>query len=134
MLNTEGIELLKADMRANANAYKQETFGHRVRDMTDSDNTLVLCMAGFCLIRKVGQTAFENMLIKDGFFAEKAVKAGIEQLGIIPIKKMVPCIFNYVEYWPQDLRARYNEAITQQERVEVAWAALDRLRIDGSIN
>jgi hypothetical protein len=122
-INKAGVELLKADLRANAAAYKQNTFGA----VTDCGTEQ--CMAGFCRIRELGIEQYVAEISSDNF-PDLCVSSGINQLGI---KLYDPQIFDHIGNWPYDLREAYRKANDSDARVEVACAALDRLQDDGSI-
>lgn len=137
-INKEGVELLKADMLANSGAYFQDCFGEIIA--TYSECGTIQCMAGFCYLRKVGESLFKaalNPVYGDEFvFEDECVKSGIAQLGIKQKQEwygVVPKIFCGASLWPVDLGNAYEDAVTGRERVEVACRALDRLNEDGSI-
>jgi hypothetical protein len=130
-INKAGVELLKADLRANAAAYKQFTFGRKTECGTEQ------CMAGFCHLRKVGQVEFSAEVRvdeseKNGYLEYACLESGMWQLGIEQ-PDSCPQIFNSHACWPLDLNKAYIRAKTDDSLVEVACAALDRLQDDGSI-
>jgi hypothetical protein len=122
-INKAGVELLKADLRANAAAYKQSTFGAVTECGTEQ------CMAGFCRIREVGREQYVAEVAREDLY-DLCLSSGAQQLGI---KSFDPKIFDHNSNWPYDLREAYRKARTAAARVEVACAALDRLQDDGTI-
>lgn len=134
-INQEGVEKLKADLRANAKDYKQQTFG-RVSDYRDDDSACGTeqCMAGFCYLREVGFEKYVGAIRGDSDSMELlCITAGAKQLGIDCDPEYCPDIFESHHVWPVDLGRAYREAQTNDARVEAACAALDRLNDDGSI-
>lgn len=149
-LNQEGIAQLKADLRANAKHYNQNSFCK-----TTPDCGTECCMAGFCLMRKVSAATF-NALVKalpvdgrrnaDGLyerFTEDCVRAGCAQLGIVVAARRrnhpdaLPPIFGSWKEWPFDLAAAYATADHNHayaDMAEVACAALDRIDEYGRFN
>jgi hypothetical protein len=128
-INLQGVELLKADLRANAANYQQSTFGRIAECGT------MQCMAGFCRLREVGKEAYTREVIRDDVFDLQVlcVSSGAGQLGIDCAPEDCPPIFDSYTEWPFDLREAYREARTDIARAEAACAALDRLNDDGSI-
>jgi hypothetical protein len=127
-INKEGVELLKADLRANAAAYRQNSFG------TETTCGTVMCMAGFCRIREVGQQQYSSEVMDGGdALQDLCLESGIRQLGIEDADVCCPPIFEMHFAWPYDLKNSYQKANTDDKRVEVACSALDRLQDDGSI-
>lgn len=131
MINKANVELLKADLRANARRYDQSTYGE-----VDDECGTVGCLAGFCLMRAVGDAAY-GWLVKSGDIDEFARTAGEEFLGVgTSFKSIDRSIFDPGDWWPRDLAERYAAAEDAQDRaamVEVACDALDRLQDDGTI-
>lgn len=145
-LNQAGKDQLKADLRANAKRYTQNRFGVITKDCGTE-----CCMAGMCLMRKIGAVAFE-VEVRKGPMAESFINAclaaGAEQLGITMLDDdeyeeitrededgttLAP-IFAQVKYWPEDLRADYEEAEEKHDHVgmaEVACRALDQIDENG---
>jgi hypothetical protein len=127
-INLQGVELLKADLRANAKDYKQSTFGRVTECGTEQ------CMAGFCYLREVGQEAYVSTIIGNSDSMETlCVGAGVKQLGIDCDPEYCLDIFGSHHQWPYDLTIAYINATPPEARVEVACAALDRLNDDGTI-
>lgn len=134
-VNKKAIEQLKADLRRYARRYDQSTFG-----ATDPECGTVMCMAGFCLWRKIGGKKFSETVRKATFlshayreFIKEAKVAGREALGLT---RAEPLIFQSTERWPIDLRTRYLAARLEGDHramVEVACDGLDRLNENGSI-
>jgi hypothetical protein len=140
MLNQEGIEQLKADLRANAARYDQNNFGE-----TASACGTIACMAGMCYLRKVGEQVFlrrildvqgahrgfmrEQLMVVSSGFMDDCIQAGVDQLGLTLTDER-PLIFESAGQWPHDLRRAYSEADNvgdHEAMVEVACAALDRM-------
>lgn len=135
-INLKGVELLKADLRANANEYKQSTFGKITPDQDGDESACGTeqCMAGFCYLREVGKDVYISAIRSNQDMQELCVTPGLRQLGInYEPGWECPIIFDSHCTWPDDLAKAYRHAITDDERVEVACAALDRLNDDGSI-
>lgn len=124
-LNKEGIEQLKADLRASAKLYNQDTFG----SVTDCGTEL--CMAGMCLLREVGPQKYKEISTQGPLLAEACLAAGERQLGIETDR--FPTIFASADNWPEDLNEKYDSAKDGASRVVAACEALDRLQLDGSI-
>jgi hypothetical protein len=139
-LNKEGIELLKADLRANAKLYDQNSYGH-----CDWECGTVACIAGTCLRRAIGTDAFTlaarvaggNL---DRNFVDNCLHAGAAQLGIVlaPIDGhfKIPHIFMPASSWPADLWRQYAQAHMAYDHlamVETACTALDRMDEYGEI-
>jgi hypothetical protein len=139
-LNQEGIAQLKADLRANAQHYNQNSFGKITPDCGTE-----CCMAGLCFMRKVSVSKF-NVIVKelavddhDGVlyeqFVSACVHAGGVQLGLTmnaeywaPTNDYLPPIFNNWTDWPRDLAAAYAAAeYDPAATAEVACMALDRI-------
>jgi hypothetical protein len=148
-LSKEGIEQLKADLRANARRYNQSTFGELAGG---EECGTECCMAGACHLRKVGAEEFMRQLGElakersrvcldeqykvEEQFMQACIAAGAVQLGIDDNHEWMPQIFAPVSDWPRDLYEAYrkaSDAYDYQAKVEVACAALDRLNDDGTI-
>lgn len=155
MLNREGIELLKSDLRADAIHYDQRSFG----SVTAPCGT-VACIAGMCLRRAIGHDQFTARIRQLtettgngwGDFVADCLAAAIEQIGITVLPRRqydriavdshlesggLPPIFCAPYYWPPDLRKRYNMAAKIHDHaatVEVACAALDRMNEYGVLS
>jgi hypothetical protein len=148
-LNKEGIEQLKADLRANARWYNQGTFGELVNG---EECGTECCMAGACHLRKVGAEEFTRQLGElakaralslldeqpkiEEQFMQACIEAGVAQLGIGNHYECLPQIFAPAGAWPRDLGDAYREAsyaYDYQGMVEAACAALDRMDDDGTI-
>lgn len=144
-LNKEGIETLKADLRHDAMRYKQSTFGQ-----FDDDCGTQCCLAGMCLLRKVGQQEFHS-IVRDAIYNmdkseiyNLSMQAAAEQLGIelltdhqyfdLTDETCMPPIFAETDCWPEDLEERYYDAYSNYDyeaAVEVACEALDRIDVHG---
>lgn len=138
-LKRDGIEQLKADLRANARHYNQGRFG-----VVTPECWTEACMAGMCLMRRIGIDAFTQRVIHSpvggiGRFIDDCLLAAAEQLGLeLPTDDLseLPLIFADSSYWPDDLRYRYKRAEARHDHAamaEVACAALDRIDENGFI-
>jgi hypothetical protein len=152
-LNREGIELLKADLRRYARHYNQSTFG----EVTAECGT-ECCMAGLCLMRKMGMEEFNKYVrvvarlrseavLGHGLINERlahdCVRAGAAQLGLeidlddyISGGGLLPHIFAPVSDWPSYLRVPYTKAAERHDHVamaEAACRALDEMGPDGRL-
>lgn len=148
-LNREGIELLKADLRADVRRYDQATYGEP-RFMAGCGT--VCCMAGACLRRETGAEEFDRRVMAiyrddgDGWnyeqFVAACVAAGVRQLGfefnlLARYVNNTPRIFCVPDHWPADLHHDYICAAAgddHQALVEVACRALDRMDEYGNID
>ena len=130
-MNQDGINTLAADLLATLEStshltYDQDEFG------TEAECGTVCCMAGLCLIRKVGRAASSGV-ISVFWGSASSLEAGVEQLGLVT-NVLSPIIFSGASNWPKDLSRRYYAAANSRlERVNVALDALARLNEDGSI-
>jgi hypothetical protein len=130
-INKKNVEILKAKMRKHADRYNQNNFGSNF-SLNECGTTM--CVAGFCRVEEVGLKQFKKEIRQDGD------KVDLEDLCITSGKKLLglktkeqPQIFGDISEWPDDLSFKYKAAKTYKERTEVACAALDRLKVDGSI-
>lgn len=150
MLNHEGIELLKSDLRTNAKHYNQQKFGQ----ITPECGTEA-CMAGMCLMRKLGYEEFTKQAMKavsdlsygNDFrkFMDACLDSAAKQLGLTLLSENeyesktdgeteLPPIFSEAGDWPEDLREEYytaDEKHDHQAMAEVACKALDRIDENG---
>lgn len=134
-INQLGIQLLADDLVMNTEMYRQDVF------VTRDECGTACCMAGLCLLRKVGADQF---YARFGFrliyppsltaqFAEAAEAAGREQLGLN--SKNFPRIFMAAAQWPTDLAVRFREARpSRAKQALIALHALQRTYGDGSID
>lgn len=147
-LNKEGIEQLKADLRANAQHYAQNKFGN-----ITSECGTECCIAGMCYMQKIGLPQFAELVkqlkIDDQLmswmlfdnFMEKCLTAASDQIGLEILDKNdyhktegLPPIFASSESWPVDLHNKYSIAEKKHDHVamaEVACEALDRIDANG---
>jgi hypothetical protein len=139
-LNKEGVELLKADLRADAKHYNQGTFG-----TTTAECGTECCMAGLCLRRSLGPIMFNQRVKHTEVGSEHAACAAyallqrdcltvaMAQLGIIAMRCYgitspdCPPIFDIVDVWPAALRGRYDKASQLHDHAAMAEVACDAL-------
>jgi hypothetical protein len=150
-LNREGIEQLKADLRANAKHYNQNKFGV-IKNACGTE----ACMAGMCLMRVVGIEEFTARVQKNnGYttpedpFIDDCLRAGAEQIGLTILSEDeyeeiaddadmetdgLPPIFSASDFWPVTLRYRYEDAQARHDHeamAEIACEALDMIDENG---
>jgi hypothetical protein len=154
-LNREGIEQLKADLRANAKHYSQNSFG-RIKPECGTE----ACMAGMCLIRKIGMDAFtqrtkEAMIDdRDGQFTKfvnECLNAAADQIGLTVLDEQaymdaahahdrhsdgLPPVFSSADLWPTELADKYGDASDAHDHeamANIACQVLDRIDENGFI-
>jgi hypothetical protein len=150
-LNREGIEQLKADLRANAKHYNQDKFG----DIKNECGTEA-CLAGMCLMRTVGLDKFTKLVkhadekeTVHSKFVNDCLQAGAEQIGLTLLSEeeyeeiaaegdmgsdSVPPIFSASDFWPVPLSDRYEDAQARHDHeamAEIACEALDMIDENG---
>ena len=130
----KGILWLADVLIHNKEKYDQSTFGSSEGEPCGT----VCCLAGFAYAGEIGFRKF-NKLTKDlrnyESICKNSRRAGASLLGVSQEEGTyyIPEIFNYVSYWPEDLREEYY-ANGPKGRVVTALKALQRLHSDGTID
>jgi hypothetical protein len=147
-LNREGIEQLKADLRANARHYNQQRLGE-----VNPDCGTETCLAGMCLMRSIGHDEFTLRVLGMGTpweetfsaFKNDCFQAASSQIGLTMLAEEeyeeaaegsdgLPPIFSSIASWPAELSGLYEEASRRHDHeamVEIACVALDRIDENG---